>query len=43
MSVEEYVRHGLADAVLESSGKFSVDFLKARDKLEQCPRRPITC
>ncbi len=35
MSVEEYVRHGLADAVLESSGKFSVDFLKARDKLEQ--------
>lgn len=35
MSVEEYVKHGLADAVLESSGKFSVDFLKARDKLEQ--------
>lgn len=34
-SVHDYIQQTAQEAVLESSGKFSIDFLRARDKLER--------
>lgn len=34
-SIHDYIQQTADEAVLESSGKFSVDFLRARDKLER--------